>query len=284
MAVALGLPNILTVGTPVNWQAPLNRGLVGWWKVLRERMGGVRWLDLAGTNHGDLPTVMLPRSAVSGFNATTRSGGLGEMRFDGTDDTMQAGTGTPTLDLDVFTLSFWVWGTTQVNAYGGIMWRMLFGTAGWAVQIDNVGPNLYMRVDTSGGISQGLFFTGAFSLLDAQWHNATFTINNGSVAAYKDGVFVASATYVVGTGLRASTSLNFGLGAPKIALDDIRITARILEDSEVMALYRASLTGYRQELNWHDAVALMGASPPGVVSTKAPPPRRSPLRFFRRAA
>ena len=47
----LTLPLTLNYGMPVNWQHPLNRGLVSWYKVLPMRAGGGRWVDIANVNH-----------------------------------------------------------------------------------------------------------------------------------------------------------------------------------------------------------------------------------------
>src|SRR5262245_24476123 len=86
MPLTWGLPRTLHYGQPVNWAAPLNRDLLDWWLVLPLRQGGARWLNLASRNHGLLSgTGMIGSSGTGGWGGTTRRGGVGEVRFNGTD-------------------------------------------------------------------------------------------------------------------------------------------------------------------------------------------------------
>ena len=43
----------LYYGQPVDWQAPINHGLIGWWLNLPMWMQGSRVTDLVGRHHGE---------------------------------------------------------------------------------------------------------------------------------------------------------------------------------------------------------------------------------------
>jgi len=100
----------LNYGTPVNGMHPLNRGLSGWWKVLPLRSSGLLWSDLVGVAPGTRQG-MGAGSGTSGWGATTRRGGFGEMRFDGTDDYVSL-PAVPGLDPPALTLACWPKGGT----------------------------------------------------------------------------------------------------------------------------------------------------------------------------
>lgn len=42
------------LSNPINWDHPLNRGLVGWWLALPQWSGGTKWYDLCGKYDGTL--------------------------------------------------------------------------------------------------------------------------------------------------------------------------------------------------------------------------------------
>lgn len=196
---------------------------------------------------------MTASSATSGWGATTRPGGTGELRFDGSDDVVQIVDTQPSLALETFTVAFWVYGTTQASAYGTILYKGALGTVGWFIVIDNLGPNLFLRVDTSAGINQGLFLGANLLGLDATWHHLVLTVDTGAVSAYRDGVFVATDTYTVGTGLSSSSNLALCPASPnpKVLLDDIRLSSVRLTATDIATLYAASRQGYPLELQWH---------------------------------
>src|SRR5215471_4571503 len=105
MALALLTTRLLDYQQPVNWAAPLNRGLLGWWLVLPQRLGGSRWLDLVGRAAATLVTT-LPSGSTSGWGPSRRLGGLGELRFDGTNGYADLGAPFPTLG-SAYSWSLW---------------------------------------------------------------------------------------------------------------------------------------------------------------------------------
>src|SRR4029077_5506129 len=86
-AQAVDLYPLIDFRSPLNRQHPLNRAVVGAWEVLPGLSGGALWYNLAGPYHGTL-TNMATAGGASGWGGTTRTGGYGEMRFDGSNDTV----------------------------------------------------------------------------------------------------------------------------------------------------------------------------------------------------
>ena len=71
----------------VNLDHEFAQVLVSWWKVMPGWYGGTVWYDLMKRNNATLNNVAIPYSSTSGMVlGSTRPGGDGEMRFDGTDD------------------------------------------------------------------------------------------------------------------------------------------------------------------------------------------------------
>src|SRR3989344_3092088 len=218
-------------------QAPkyigLNSGLVGYWSFDGKDMAGVTAFDRSGNaNNGTLT------------NGPTRViGKLGQgLSFPGATNFINAGTGSR-LDLDdVMSLSFWI----NRPAIQGIAWSPIIhkfaGGTGLMTQVNNFGPNIQMRVDTSGGANQT---TGNFAVLDSTWHHIVWILDNGSRKAYKDGVLVISNTYIHGAGFgNPGTSFIMGHNTESFngLIDDVRIYNRALSGDEIKRLYKIGAT------------------------------------------
>jgi len=244
----LTLPLTLNYGAPVNWAHPLNRGLAAWWKVLPLRYGGRRWLDLAGTSHG-LLTGMGASSATSGWGATTRAGGYGELRFDGVDD--QIATGRP---LSTFVTS------TEASA---LCWMKPLGTPPTAGRVDLLNPvlgdldgyfGIYQGISTGNGSVDRIwcFFYNTQNRVfgipytNGAWVHIGLVLSGGVLAGYANGIFIGSTG--VGAGISSMTGLvTFGYATQPATLyngllDDVRFYTRGLTSTEVETLYQASVT------------------------------------------
>ena len=255
----------INYGAPINRMSPLNKGLVGWWKVLPRRYGGLTWFNLAGFNHATL-TSMGTSSATSGWNATTHPGGYGELRFDGTNDWANLGNSHFCRNVGAFTFTCWVKfaavGTIQdlvrfsINNGGAASTTARFG-------FHNIAANtleLFGRAPDSQGL-QTISLTG-FTTATGIWYHFTAAIDyandagdvylNG-VALGKSGTFAFTNT-ATDDNLSASTAfgaISDGSGNRVNGfMDDIRLIQRIPDATEAMAIYRAALTGYKDQLNW----------------------------------
>src|SRR5690349_5943860 len=126
--------------------------LVGWWTFDRLDGRGVSSTveDRSGNgNHGIA-------SSSSGTGSTTVPGPMGR-GLDLTHTQVDIADGSGLQLSTVMTLAFWIKGTTQ-SGFGQFIGKTAAGGNGWIVQ-NNGGapanyPDLYMRVDTSGGAGQ----------------------------------------------------------------------------------------------------------------------------------
>jgi hypothetical protein len=291
MPASLGVRS-LNYGAPVNGQAPLNRGLVAWWQVLPMTSGGSTWHDLTGRYDGTL-TAMGVSSSTKGWNSTKRLGGYGELRFVTTGGVQVPV--LPALDLvPAFTLSTWVRQTTlDVTAY---VWHK-YATTPLQIALDTfTDGNVYFEVN---GATTGYAFLDYSTVVTAnQWfhlvavYNGAGATNADRAQLYVNGRLPAGIGYS-GTIPAMTTDLtgipfwlgrhHSGTGVLNGALDDVRLYSRPLTATDVRTLYQAGMTRSPQELTyqvWPPAWAAVV----GAVQAKAPPPRRQPWRFFRRAA
>jgi Concanavalin A-like lectin/glucanases superfamily len=261
----------LNYANPVNLEAPLNRGLVSWWQVLPQRLGGVRLLDLQGKNHLTL-TNMGASGATSGWGATTRPGGMGELRGDGSNDYLTAPL-QASMNLAQGTVAVWTkrrsaasgeqmivsWGDGSVNgdALFSLSWpdttnvlRVLLASAGayvWRGDTSNsFGPGLWWYVAVSvGPAGNSLFVNGV---------PQTLTYANGSAtsSAFLSTIYSVLVSLDVGR----LNCVNFPVYYPG-AVDDLRLYNRALAPAEVRALYQASRRRYPQELRWRSPLHLV---------------------------
>lgn len=263
----------LNVTAPLNPRHPLNRGLVGHWQVLPQtNQAGSLWRSTApmvGPLSGTL-TGMLPTSTASGWNATRRPGGYGEMRFDGTNDYVDLGVNTIGSRLNGaagITVSFWVNYTTLVGAPGpganifvnakcgvddGTLVRFGFtGDAPGAIKI--VARSSVSDTD-QGMIGTVVLTAGtwahAVGVVDFPAQTLTLYINGALDSTL--GVTFGSATYVNSAAsipdiLGADSTSAFGFAG---LLDDVRVLARALSAVEAAALYRETSSVRNATLQW----------------------------------
>jgi hypothetical protein len=310
MPASLGIRS-LHYGSPVNWQAPLNRDLVGWWVTLPLRSGGRYWRNLAARPFSAAPgggdgafTNMGASSATSGWGTTRRPGGWGEVRFDGTDDYVDASTLRVTFQSGGgLTWAGWV------RPVAFPEWHSMFGF----LNTTGTTPNILAYAHTSAAAGWGSVTAGVSvgwdnggggnlivhssnnALVAGAWHHVALVFDGTQTLANRWTIYVNGVDVTVRTGIGGGGISNFGalvyqfgrdtFGDPpwQGAMDDLRLTLRALSVSEVDALYLASRQRYPQELNWQ-VWPPAWASTAAIVAGKAPPPRRQPWRFMRRAA
>jgi hypothetical protein len=235
--------------------ADLSSGLIGWWTFdrLDGRGASSTVEDRSGNgNHGIT-------SSSNGTGSTTIPGPVGQ-GLDLTRTQVEIADG-PSLKLStVMTLAFWIKGTTQAG-FGQFIRKTPGGGNGWVVQ--NSGgapahyPDLYMRVDTSGGPGQNpcAVSNGAGEnipgVLDDTWHHVAWVLNGSNCVSYKDGVPTGTNTYAVGDGFGTTSHLYFVEGTQaaageSYALGDVRIYNRALSADEIARLATAGMSKDRK--------------------------------------
>jgi hypothetical protein len=291
MPASLGVRS-LNYGSPINGDAPLNRGLTAKWQVLPLSPGGATWHDLAGRADA-VGTGLQPSTATVGWGATRRPGGFGELRFGGS-AFAQALPVTALDSASTFSLTVWARQTTT-NVIGYMLSKYAAGSLQVALETWN-DNNLYFEIANGAGTYLNLPSYTSFISAGVWFHlvavfNGAGATNPDKAQLYLNGVPMSvsytgtlpSVTFAFAPG----TPLNigqYGLAANRWvgAMDDVCVYNRALSASEARGLYLASRQGYRHELTWQPW-------PPGWAGPAAPvdvsrPVRRSLARFMRRAA
>lgn len=266
MPTASPFPRVLHYGSPVNPASPLNRGLVSWWKVLPQQLGGVIWRDLTNRNPGTLKN-MGASSATSGWGVTSRRGGWGEVRFDvALPDAHVLCAATPSLNITGdLTIALWMWLTSFGGGSFGRMVDHRQSGNGYSFYVDNAsvagGGGLGFNVNAAATYGQDWAETAAGVVTTGTWQHVAVTVKSASaVTFYVNGAAVAgdagSGALTQAIGSTAGTLLKIG-GPPggidrdfDGRMDDIRLWNRVLGANEVRVVYQQSQVGDPRELRW----------------------------------
>jgi prepilin-type N-terminal cleavage/methylation domain-containing protein len=213
---------------------PLDYGdptLVGLWSF-NEGTGGVAY-DYSGQNATG--SWSGTHTGTSGYYSPGKIGPWAAT-FDGSTNNVNISS-TASLNLNnVITLSFWIKQNGAIANYATEFGKINYGVSGYSVQAKATTTNIYMRVDTSAGANQTS--DSIPNVLDGNWHNIVFILNNGVKTGYEDGVLSYTTTYNAGTGFAAATtSLIFGDVSFSGLLDDVRIYNRALTAAQIAAMY-----------------------------------------------
>jgi hypothetical protein len=180
------------VTNPINTSRPEARGLLRLWQVLPGRMGGTNWADLLAHAPATLISMAPTGSVTSGWGTTTRRGGFGELRFDGTNDYVTLGT-SPVYDFPNAT--FTVTGWCRATSAGTVVGKRLAsgGTGGWFLRL-NADGTLTARVLDGGNVAAAERTSLTTTALTNRWFHFlavfvtdTVTAATNDVTIYIDG-------------------------------------------------------------------------------------------------
>lgn len=227
------------IGDAVNWESSLNRGLVSWWLALPDQQRGNVFRDLCGRNHGTLT------NGPTWQGARGRPGGFGSLELDGSNDYVSVPTTSAITSItDKFTVAFWVRPTVTGDAdrryvaIGGSNITIRYGFASVAfttVNISGVGVT-----DFSSGMSINnwwhlvLVYDGAAYSLYVNGQQKGSTADSGNV----DWSFAADTILGAASGGSNPMAGN---------MDDFMLF-NVAQNP--VQLYRESLAGYPNTLNW----------------------------------
>lgn len=233
----------------VDWGCPLNRGLVSWYLAVPNRMGyGTTVMrDLCKRNNGTLTNMAFPGTSTSGWGTTTRRGGWGEVRFDGSDDWVNCGPVSSSLGGE-FTVSFWAkWNATN-NYYFPVTKTVGTGGSTNGFEFRNEANTQLSLVGKGGNV----IWSGHGVVTAGQWLFVCGTFDGTTSRLYADGRQVASGVLLLGYD-STSTDVQIGTRGDFYtyflgAIDGVRIRNVAVSAAEVAAEYADGLTGYRRTI------------------------------------
>jgi len=244
LAITLSL-SLLVTAVPaqpvVDRTAPTARGLLGWWRVMPGVSGGPFWYSLMGPARGTLVNM----TAGLGWASTTRPGGQGEMRFNGT-NTRVTFPANAALEPPEFTITLWVkvgslgvdysmlWG---LNAGGGLVREVMLDTSG----------RLAVYLQTSAGLLS--FDPAATALALGVWTHVAVSYSQadglrGFVNCTSDATTASTGTMAVTNsagafGMNPNSLNRFFAGA----MDDVRLYNRVVPRAALCTMMRDAQRG-----------------------------------------
>ena len=242
--------------TPVNWQHPLNRGLVAWWLVMPGNNAGSKLVDITKYGNDGTLTNMNTATAWKGAN---RLGSYGALDFDGSNDYVNLGSDVET-NISQFSLSAWVrWtrgGTQAPEEVVVSRWADSEANKMYLWRWDSATSSMEFFTNTSG---DDVLTSSDVDLSDLDWHLINATFDGSTMRQYIDGVVSTSTTATTGATNSNATVVTAGLDTRDATteldgflglISDIRIYNCALSESEILHLYQDSLLGYPHTLNY----------------------------------
>lgn len=214
---------------------PTNQGLVGYWS-LNEGVGNAA-LDYSGKgNNGALTS-----------GPTWSNGRLGKaLSFDGSDDYVDAGSGSSIDDLGPLTLSAWIYPRSLGESNSGIIAGKDRSSAGfWILQFNSSSQFSFTKDYATTDLERA---GGEVRL--GKWQHAVVTWDGSSTASnvsiYVDGKEISYVTTTNGVDAENSdASINFFIGNNSGGtqtfdglIDEVRIYNRALSAQEIKTLYQ----------------------------------------------
>lgn len=232
---------------PVNWLAPLNRGLLGWWLCVPGAMGGRCWHDMVRRNNGTLA------DTISFGAAAPQYGRMGSIV------TPSVIAGSVTLVADSSTLiplsggfSVAIWhrkSDTTLRASSLLGINTGVDNEKFGMHCPYLDGNIYW--DFGGAVAGTSRLSVAATFSASVWDHFVFTVGPAGMFIYRNGSQIASNS---ANATRTATTTAVKLGghsgtSSDICVDDdLRFYGRQLKAAEVDLLYHASRTGYQAEL------------------------------------
>jgi len=226
----------------VTREAPTARGLLAWWRAMPGLSSGLLWYDLLGRTPGTLTNM----GAGAGWAPTTRPGGQGEVRFDGSNDRVAVPV-APYLEPPAMTMMLWIkavsWGASDVralftiNAGGGVLREITVNTTG----------HLAVYLAATGGLA--LVDPAPTALAIGTWYHIAVTYDQVDglrvyINCQPEATAAATGTLVVTNvagafGMNVTSFNRFFNGA----MDDMRFYNRVVPRPELCTIMRDSQRG-----------------------------------------
>lgn len=225
----------------------LMMSLVSEWKL--DQVASSTTLDSWGNNtctlYGPTGTQILPQLQTSGciYNKC--------LKFDGTDDYLDCGTGANMNVTGNISIAFWI-NPTNLSGSHGIISRGVYGTNNvpYAVDTNNASVRFtYLRTDATGAS-----YSSTFSLEANKYAHIVIThtgVNNGKITFYKNGIAEASQNTTQQRTSQTASATLIGVFKRSTAqggdtyfnglIDNVRIYSNIVPTSQIREEYYAGL-------------------------------------------
>ena len=241
----------VSIADAVNWDAPLNGGLLAWYMALPDQQRGIYFRDLCRRVDGTLTNAPLwggPRG---------RDGGAGTLSFTAASG-QYVDLGNPDLfNLNHMSFASWVF-PTSFSDYRWIIGKTSPGTGerNFDFDIEQTTGKLRFFFTSAPSVFKGKVATNALAI--NKWSHCVATFDGATVSIYTNGVPNGSAAQAF---TPQTTGQSASIGRPGTFngqyfdgyLDDIRVCNRAWSANEVMSLCQASRGSYERELNWQEA-------------------------------
>jgi hypothetical protein len=242
---------------PVNWQHPLNRGRLGWWKVVPNPgwRGGVRFRDLCRKNDG------VVNGALT-WQGGTRPGGYGNLASFavGTTTTTYVDCGASSLlnPTGGITVAGWLYITTLAtgnwfvtrddNTLGRSFSFGANGSSQIQLQINGAATITTVETPLSGKTSTWFWFAFAGDTVNGYrvfwWHDILGFVKSATTNTWTAPVATTGATNIGRRTFAGSQGGFQGRG------DDFSIWNRGFSDTQMKLLLLEARKGYPNAINW----------------------------------
>ena len=142
---------------------------------------------------------------------------------------------------NTMTVAFWMKGSNAQGDWGRQVQKRSGGD-GWDVNRHFGNNAVNLRVDTSAGDNQNVFAVGGGlipNVYDNTWHHIAYTMDNGTLVAYLDGVQTGTEGYNHGSGFGNNGPMTIGgddNAYGNIMMDDLGIWDEVLDADAIAAL------------------------------------------------
>lgn len=259
---------LVDLGNPINWQSPLNDGLIAWWIAPAGITGTDSLVDI-------VDNFVATGAATEYMNRGEPWGRFEAPEFDGANDKYTIGGDTTKLQITGNkTIVAWIKTTTATT------FREIFSIneSGGSFR----GYSLALSGGTAGRIGLYHSDSGAYRTAtsgttnDGRWHQIAATVEPGSgYVLYLDGENVGSGAISACTFASAQSHIGAfpAFRWTAFQMGDIRLYNRPLPQSEIIELYEASHPQnehqYENELNWLDTELVYSAFVPTAYTVTA---------------
>lgn len=224
---------------------PLLQGLAAWWLATPNFVGGPKFYDVPGRAHCTLTNTN--GTTASGWNRTTRPGGIAEVTLDGTDDYLNCI--PPALAGGEYTWATWVKVSTVAHSWllnstypGGHKLQISLGGGNWAGNARALSFQINEFYTNNLGAVNSLPAPGPWMHLAI-----TMSVSHNQSIGYLNGVSTGTANMETDPfgGVGTLFTLGFYIAeTPAASFDDYTMWNRVLTAQEIQQVYVDGYSGH----------------------------------------